>query len=65
MDSIQKPRLARQKEKTDAESNYDKDMDNLEILRLNAYAESVKKVIGAVSPDLITAMATQLKQKFS
>lgn len=58
MDSIQKSELARQKEKTDAELNYNKDMDNLEILRLNAYAEAVRRVIEAVSPDLIAAMTS-------
>ena len=58
MDSIQKAELARQKERTDAELNRKKEIDNLEIAKQKAYTDAIKKVVESISPDLIASMTS-------
>ena len=58
MDSIQKSELARQKERTDAEMNHKKEMDNLEIAKQKAYTDAIKKVVESISPNLIASMTS-------
>ena len=57
-DSIQKSELARKKERTAAEVAAKKEMDNLDITKQKAYTDALKKVIDAISPELIASMTS-------
>lgn len=58
MDTIQKSELAREKEKTEAELSRKKEIYDLEINKQKAYTDAVKKVIEAISPNLIASMTS-------
>lgn len=58
MDSIQKSELAREKEKVDADLNRKREFYDLEINKQKAYTDAVKKVIEAISPNLIASMTS-------
>lgn len=59
LDVIQAAELARKKASVDAEIARQKEMAEIEKAKQDAYAETVEKIMSAVSPDLIAALSTK------
>ena len=59
LDVIQSAELARKKASVDAEIARQKEMAEIEKAKQDAYAETVEKIMSAVSPDLIAALSTK------
>lgn len=57
--TIQTAEIAREKEKKDLEIEYHKQLAEIEKAKQEAYAETVKKIIDSISPDLIAALSTK------
>lgn len=58
---IQTAEMERQKEKHDAEIAYEKELAEIEKSKKEAYANTVKEIMSAVSPDLIAALSAKAK----
>jgi sensor c-di-GMP phosphodiesterase-like protein len=56
---IQEAELARKKSVTDAELAKERELAAIEETKNKAYAETVKEIMGAISPDLIAALSTK------
>lgn len=59
LDEIQKAELERDKKRSSNEVEQQKAKDELSIAKQNAYAESIKKVIDSIGPDLVAAIAAK------
>ena len=59
LDAIQKSELARQKAAVEAEIDRQEKLAAIEKEKQEAYAETVKSIMSAVSPDLIAALTTK------
>ena len=58
---IQTAEMERQKEKHDAEIAYEKELAEIEKSKKEVYANTVKEIMSAVSPDLIAALSAKAK----
>ena len=59
LNQINEAKLARDKAENDAKVALQKELEAIEEAKQKAYAETIKEIMGAVSPDLIAALSTK------
>lgn len=59
LNDINEAKLARDKAENDAKVALQKELEAIEEAKQKAYAETIKEIMGAVSPDLIAALSTK------
>jgi hypothetical protein len=59
LSAIQKEELARKKAIQDAEVAHAKELAEIEKAKQSAYAETVKSIMGSISPDLVAALTSK------
>ena len=59
LNQINEAKLARDKAENDAKVALQKELEAIEEAKQKAYAETVKEIVGAISPDLVAALTTK------
>ena len=57
--TIQSAEVAREKEKIDLKLEHERQLAEIEKAKQEAYAETIKKIVDSISPDLIAALSTK------
>ena len=59
LNQINEAKLARDKAENDAKVALQKELEAIEEAKQKAYAETVKEIVGSISPDLVAALSTK------
>lgn len=59
LNQINEAKLARNKAENDAKVALQKELEAIEEAKQKAYAETVKEIVGSISPDLVAALSTK------